>query len=316
VMSAFISINGLDFGVFMRGLLVVAVGVVVLMGSVFLLLATNTGFRTGMFLALTALFGWMFSMGAIWWIYGIGYQGRLPSWKVVEMNRGDLTAAQLVEAKNLGNELVTLTGGGRSETNALVDLFADAEKAEEAAKAEDKDAPSQAPVVAEWTGMLASNRSRGEAQASVDAFLLAEEEFSAGSYVPVAAFEIGGKPKRPDEPCKPRIVNNPQWAGCPGRIWHEIKTTVKFKHPPHYAAVMVQAATPKSLNVRPGEAPPTKMIDDEQPLYTIIMIRDLGSKRVPPANITIGSGIIFFALAWRLHRRDKDEAAARAAAVG
>jgi len=70
------------------------------------------------------------------------------------------------------------------------------------------------------------------------------------------------------------------------------------------------------LNVRPGEAPPTKMIDDEQPLYTIIMIRDLGSKRVPPANITIGSGIIFFALAWRLHRRDKDEAAARAAAVG
>ena len=310
MMSAFITINGLDFGVFMRGLLVVAVGVVVLMGSVFLLLATNTGFRTGMFLALTGLFGWMFSMGAIWWIYGIGYQGRLPSWKIVEMNRGDLTAAQLVEAKDLGNELVDLAEGGGSEAKALVDLFDAAEKAEEARKPGD---PSNAPEVAGWVGMLASNRSRGEAQASVDAFLLAEEEFAAGSYVPVAAFEIGGKPKRPDVACKPRIINA-SWGGCPERVWHEIKTTVMFKHPPHYAAVMVQAATPQSLNIRPGEAPPTKVRDESQPLYTVIMIRDLGSKRVPPANVTIGSGIIFFALAWRLHRRDKDEAAARAAA--
>ena len=48
-------------------------------------------------------------------------------------------------------------------------------------------------------------------------------------------------------------------------------------------------------------------------MYTVIMIRDLGSKRVPPANITIGSGIIFGTLAWRLHRRDKQDAANRTA---
>ena len=41
-MSAFITIDGLNFGVFIRGLLVVGVGVGVLMGSVFLLLATST----------------------------------------------------------------------------------------------------------------------------------------------------------------------------------------------------------------------------------------------------------------------------------
>ncbi|MEZ5265005.1 MAG: hypothetical protein R2755_25225 [Acidimicrobiales bacterium] len=76
---------------------------------------------------------------------------------------------------------------------------------------------------------------------------------------------------------------------------------------------MVQSATPQSLTVRPGEAPPLKEIDESQPLYTIVMERDLGSKRVPSANITIGSGIIFFALAWRLHKRDKQEMAVRAA---
>lgn len=301
-MSAFITIDGLNFGIFMRGLLVVGVGVAVLMGSVFLLLATNSGFRTGLFLAFTGLFGWMFIMGAIWWIYGIGYQGRLPGWKVTEMNRGDLTAAQLAEAAALGDDLVEIEAGAATPTDGLVELFAEAEET------------ATPPEVAGWTGMLASNRSRGEAQAAVDAFLLAEKEFAAGAYVPVAAFEIGGKDKRPNVVCKPRIPGlNDDWSGCAERVWYRIKIALTPTHPTHYAAVMVQAATPQSLNVRPGEAPPSKVIDPDQPLYTVIMTRDLGSKRVPPANITIGSGIIFFALAWRLHKRDQQEMAARAA---
>ncbi len=300
-MSAFITIDGLNFGVFMRGLLVVGIGVAVLMGSVYVLLATNSGFRTGLFLALTGLFGWMFIMGAIWWIYGIGYQGRLPSWKVIEMNRGDLTAAEFEEAAELGQGLLTLEEGATTPTDGLVNAFTEAE------------ASAVPPEVSGWTGMLASNRSRGEAQAAVDAFLLAEQEFEAGAYVPVAAFETGGKDKRdPDDVCKPRIPGlNDDWSGCAARVWHRIKIALTPRHPPHYAAILVQAATPQSLNVRPGEAPPAKVIDESQPLYTIIMQRDLGSKRVPSANVTIGSGIIFFALAWRLHRRDQQEMAAR-----
>ncbi len=300
-MSAFITIDGLNFNVFMRGLLVVGIGVAVLMGSIFVLLATNSGFRTGMFLALTGLFGWMFIMGAIWWIYGIGYQGRLPSWKVIEMNRGDLTAAEFGDGAELGQGLLTLEEGAATPTDGLVEAFARGEAA------------AEPPEVAGWTGMLASNRSRGEAQAAVDAFLLAEQEFEAGAYVPVAAFEIGGKEKRdPDDVCKPRIPGlNDDWSGCAARAWHRIKIAFTPRHPPHYAAIMVQAATPESLNVRPGEAPPTKVIDESQPLYTIIMERDLGSKRVPAASTTIGSGIIFVTLAWRLHRRDQQEMAAR-----
>ncbi len=299
-MSAFISINGLDFGVFIRGLLVVGVGVAVLMGSVFLLLATNTGFRTGMFLALTGLFGWLFLMGIIWTIYGIGLQGRLPSWKVMEMNRGDLTAAQFDQAASLGTELQELQPEGGNPSGGLVEAFEKAEKS------------GEEPMVAGWTGMLASNRSRGEAQATVDAFVLNHKEFASGSYIPIAAFEVGGKQRRPDAVCKPRIVNS-NWSGCPERVWYRIKIALTPRHPAHYSAVMVQGATPLSLNVRPGEAPPAKAIDPTQPMYTVIMVRDLGSKRVPPANVTIGSGLIFAALAWRLHRRDQQAAANRAA---
>ena len=58
-----------------RGILVVAVGVLVLMGSVYLLLATNTGARLGFLLALTGLMGWMTIMGLVWSMYGIGKQG-------------------------------------------------------------------------------------------------------------------------------------------------------------------------------------------------------------------------------------------------
>ena len=72
-------------------------------------------------------------------------------------------------------------------------------------------------------------------------------------------------------------------------------------------------ATPESLNVRPGEAPPPKVIDESQPLYTIIMERDLGSKRLPSAMIKLGSLVAFVVLAWRLHDRDKRELAARSA---
>jgi hypothetical protein len=35
------------------------------------------------------------------------------------------------------------------------------------------------------------------------------------------------------------------------------------------------------------------------------MVRDLGNKRVPPALVTIGSGIMLAVTAYALHRRDK-----------
>ena len=67
-----------------RGFLAVGVGVVVLLGSVYLLLGTNLGSRLGFLIAISAIFGWCTIMGLTWWMYGtIGMLGEAPKWEVV-----------------------------------------------------------------------------------------------------------------------------------------------------------------------------------------------------------------------------------------
>jgi hypothetical protein len=85
--------------------LVVATGVVVLCGSVYLLLATNLGSRLGFLVAVAGLSGWMALMGFIWAVYGIGYKGTATHWKVEEVltsqSADELDAAKLEKAHDL-----------------------------------------------------------------------------------------------------------------------------------------------------------------------------------------------------------------------
>lgn len=74
-----------------RGIVIVAVGVLVLMGSVYLLLATNTGARLGFVIAAAGLFGWMTVMGVVWTVFGIGIKGEEPHWQPLELISGDLS---------------------------------------------------------------------------------------------------------------------------------------------------------------------------------------------------------------------------------
>jgi hypothetical protein len=89
----------------LRGILVVAVGITVLMGSVYLLLATNLGSRVGFLVAVAALSGWLTLMGFVWAMYGIGYKGTAPHWNVEEVvtspTADDLSAARLAKAHDL-----------------------------------------------------------------------------------------------------------------------------------------------------------------------------------------------------------------------
>ena len=64
-----------------RGVLVVLTAVVLLPGSVFMLLSTNTGARLGFLLAATGLMGWISIMTIVWTVYGIGLKGRAAVWK-------------------------------------------------------------------------------------------------------------------------------------------------------------------------------------------------------------------------------------------
>lgn len=64
-----------------KGGLYVVISFVVLCGSPYLLLATNSGARLGFLLAGAGLFGFMLIIGVVWWVYGIGPKGRTPTWK-------------------------------------------------------------------------------------------------------------------------------------------------------------------------------------------------------------------------------------------
>ncbi|MGH9277476.1 MAG: hypothetical protein ACRD12_05135 [Acidimicrobiales bacterium] len=66
-----------------KGALYVIVAVLVLCGSCYMILATNTGARLGFLLAAAGMFGWLFTGGVIWWVYGQGPKGPAPSWEVV-----------------------------------------------------------------------------------------------------------------------------------------------------------------------------------------------------------------------------------------
>jgi hypothetical protein len=303
----FVHIPGLDFDVFMRGWLVVGVGVLVLMGSVYLLLATNTGARTGLMIALTGLFAWLTIMGMIWWIYGIGLKGPGAHWTVREVNRGDLATASFGNARELGADLDNaLHGGGGADVAAFF-------KQAEVAVGEQGAA---IPKVGSWKAMLLSNPSRGEAQATVDAFLIGRKEYESNQgYVTIGGFETGGKVKRPPSAVCP--TKNPFKVVVRGSCWERVASKlhtifVQPRHPAHYAVIMVQPSDPRTLVNRPGQAPPVRTPDPNQPVESIILERDLGSVRLPSSMVAIGSSIIFTALALSLHRRDKRQEANRA----
>ncbi len=108
-MEAVDLLAGLAWDPEIRGFLAVLTGVVVLMGSVWLLVVTNSGVRLGTLIALAGFFGWMTIMGSIWWIYGIGYAGDAPTWEQVEIvegtaAEGHLRFAALDEANALRSE--------------------------------------------------------------------------------------------------------------------------------------------------------------------------------------------------------------------
>ena len=235
-----------------RAILVVALAVAVLPGSIYMILGTNLGARLGFLVAMAGVFGWMTIMAIIWTVYGIGYVGDSPTWHVVE-------AVTSEEADDLS-----------------------------AAKVED------AHDLSDWEELPADDPSRGEAQASASAALVGDDStfglFELESdYVVVDAYEKGGKD--PDS----------------------LLSELPGPHPPHYAIVQVQRAV--EVDVPFGEAPPPAEADETQPVISVVMERDLGSKRLPPVAIALASAIIFGITCNVLHRRDKAVTEARAAAA-
>lgn len=291
-----------------RGIFVVGVGVAVLCGSTYLLLATNTGNRLGFLLALTGLFGWMTIMGVVWTIYGIGYKGPTPTWKVKEVNQGgDISttgmavARSLPEPKDLPKPADVLKSnpklrkafppGGKTPT--LGDLVT----------ADKKLADQIKEQTGRWQLLPTSDKANGETQAVVATYLGPEgtNQFKATSdYVVIETFTTGGKPVR---------TNNSVF----GRIAHRVRTTTMLKNPPAYAVVQLQQAI--AQETRLGQAPPVPVADPKQPVISVILERDLGALRLPSFGVTVFSGAVFAICANMLHRRDHQVTRSGAAAA-
>ena len=88
VLSAMSALAAISFDNEVRGLLTVLLGSAILMGSVWLIISTNTGFRLGSLIAISAIFGWTAMMALLWALYGIGLQGARPVWEVQAIHIG------------------------------------------------------------------------------------------------------------------------------------------------------------------------------------------------------------------------------------
>ena len=100
------------------GYLAVGIGVAVLMGSVYMLLATNLGTRLGFLISLCGLAGWMFLMGIIWWVYGIGLIGDAPAWRPIEVTTNP-AVSEVANVRQLAS--LSLSSGAPGEWALLGD---------------------------------------------------------------------------------------------------------------------------------------------------------------------------------------------------
>lgn len=322
-----LTLGGIAWDPEIRGILTVLTGVAVLVGSVWLIVSTNTGWRLGTLVTLAGLFGWMTVMGVIWWIYGIGWRGPDPSWKIEDINRGELDLSAVEEARTLPDvdelpnayELVLERGdeAAREEFDSpvpeedLEGLDPDAaERAQLAQQIRNQQVTLGAvaafdPELLEGVDFngwrLLTPAEAGEPQAAAQEALLEQGIFGPDDgFVMLDVFTKGGKPRLPEDPNR--------WD----RIRHWITNSLRVTHPPRYAVVQFQAAEP-AFEAVPGEAPPPLRIDEDSPVISVVMLRDLGHRRLNSALVTIGSGLIFVVLSYMLHVRDREVARRRAA---
>lgn len=219
-----------------KGALYVITAVLVLCGSCYMLLATNMGARLGVLLATAGLFGWLFTGGMIWWVYGQGPKGPEPSWKVI----------------------TTVSGDPASSPSGALERFPN-----------------------EWERLELTDKEVADAQPVADGAIVGSGKAfrNASEYQLIGAFDKGGERKGPFGVLNFRPFN----------LWHT----------PHYLMLQVQ----KTLPAEPGQR---AQVDPNAPPMSVLMLRDLGAKRLHPAVFTISTGIIFGLVCYQLHRRDKD----------
>ena len=155
-----------------RGVLTVVMATVILCGSVYMIMATNIGARLGFLVTLAGLAGWMFLMGVIWMIYGIGLRGPEPSWEPVP-------------GRAVLQDPVALTQAGVFDS--VVEI------------PEGTSYPEQAALVAErfeadgWVRLDEADPAFGQSGSEAGVLLEETGAFGPGEFRIVNVFDIGGE---------------------------------------------------------------------------------------------------------------------------
>jgi hypothetical protein len=133
-----------------------------------------------------------------------------------------------------------------------------------------------------WVILDKASPAFGQAQASASEVLIEEGAFAAGQFEIVEVFDIGGERY-------PKINDSLDF--------------IAFFHTPHY--VVAEAAPYVPVRTEPGRAPARPEIDETRQREYVYMVRDLGARRQPALVLAVGGAVIFLALCYLLHRRDR-----------
>lgn len=217
--------------------------------------------------------------------------------EVMNLSRDAIEKAPDAVAADSATEAL-INGGGTALRDAV---RADANSVREAV-----DAP-----LGDWCLLTESDPRRGEAQASADAALAnadafpgADGETDTTDYLIKNVFLYGGK-----EPCEPITESS-----MVKRTWHRVATVFQVKNPDMYAA----ATAVRSVQhvVPPGGTPPPAESLDDTSEVTVVMLRNLGNKRMIPFVFAVVTFLGFVIFTTMLHYRDKEAMAVRAAFSG
>jgi hypothetical protein len=273
---------------FIRGVVILALFIILLPGSVYLVLSTDVGARLGFMLMAAGMSG-MLCLLAILWIplASTADIGRPNSWHPLQVITGDY------------NSQITVKGAA----TLAVGNLASVKPPTTALKTQHWFWPFQSCNDNSWHKIdpslindpeSESDKILANTSASVTGPALTSPFSATTDYVYIDGYQLG------------------QNSGCLFAISRH-KVYLPLARGAHYVVLRVRPALPTLVL---GGAPAAAQPDNSKPYTYVIMDRNLGSVRQPQALLAISMGITFLVVCYLLHVRDKERWAAEEAAKG
>jgi lipoprotein signal peptidase len=266
---------------FIRGIVILALFIILLPGSVYLVVATNTGARLGFLIGAAGLSG-MIALLSIFWVVlnSTADIGRANAWKPLAIVTGNF--ADQVTVKGVQDFPADNLKSAKSPVLPLKSTHwfwpfqqcPDNSGWYNLSTAKQTDAESAADKV------LAPTAAAGPAKSNLTTPFSATTDYTY----------LGGYEENPN-------------GGCLF-AWDRHKVYLPFGRGGHYEVVLAQPVLP--VVVPAGAAPPAPKPDPTKPVTYVVLVRDLGSLHEPQVITAASSLIIFGILCNILHKRDKD----------